>query len=554
MEFLLYLLMRTWSWVADRGITIAALITVLVLIPRIRRFILLIATRNLSDDEEENKGRRALVGAIVYVIEMVAYFVVGLSLLSAIGISLGAAVVPATIISAALGFGAQGLVNDLLGGVFIILERQYGVGDWVAFYTPSGMVEGNVVDLTLRATTIRTINGQEINIPNGEARMAINSSSRWSRAVIEAPVPITAGGSITELEKQTLAAAQKAIEADNVRDHVRSAARIQSSTGIEQPTTLGQPWTVTMRVMVDCDPGDQWLIERAVRAAIIDTWWHAYGERAEANALGSPDQLSDAGAARSNATTFGSSDPSMSSDTADSSGAGIASFAAGAGATAAATHAAETAATEEEGSGWGNNPDAAPGLPTKAVDADDSAVSDDDQVHEDDGSNKAAANDDKPKKQSWRQKTREILSAGGRARPSTVVMLVTLAVLGLLNLATIEPSEDSDSPSGWLAPSRFTEHEEENEEQNGENGAVNQNQPDRGNQNQWNNDRTDPNEQAPQSNNSGNQDGVLPGFGDGGNGDNAGGYGGGDGPGATSGGSGGGAGDGDAGAGGGNTQ
>lgn len=410
MEFAFYLLRRLLTWLADPGLTIAALAIVLLLIPRIRRFILAISERNMVEGQEETKGRMALIGAVVYVLEMVAYFVFGLTLLAKLGVNLGAAVVPATIVSAALGFGAQGLVGDLLGGVFIILERQFGVGDWVAFHSPSGAVQGDVVNLTLRATTIRTLNGEEIIVPNGEARMAVNYSSRWSRAVVEVPVPVTAGRSISEIERRTLAAARRAADAEGVREHVRSEVRIQSSTDLAPPAAMGQPWTVSMRIVVESDPGDQWVVERAVRAAVLDTWWEAYGERAEGPAA----------------------------PVAGSAGAPAAAAAGGEG--RIPTAAEVDAARADDPAGDGDRPH--PEAPAAAPDAADAADTE------------LLAPAGRPAGR--RARLRELLSAGGRARPSTVVMIVTLLVLGLLNLATIEPGEGEDTPSGWLAPSRFT--------------------------------------------------------------------------------------------------
>ena len=81
MDFLLYLLQRSWAWIAAHGLSIAALLILLVLVPRIRRFVIAVATSNMTDGEESTKGRRALIGAVVYLAEMVAYFVLGLSLI-----------------------------------------------------------------------------------------------------------------------------------------------------------------------------------------------------------------------------------------------------------------------------------------------------------------------------------------------------------------------------------------------------------------------------------------------------------------------------------------
>lgn len=507
MEFLLYLLQRTWSWIANNGLSIAALLILVVLIPRIRRFVIAVATGNMSEGEEATKGRRALIGAVVYIVEMIAYFIVGIALLGQFGVSLTAAAVPATVVSAAIGFGAQGVIADLLGGVFIIAEKQYGIGDWVEFHSPSGTVQGDVVNMTLRATTIRTLNGEEVVVPNSEARMCVNYSSKWSRAVIEMPVPMTAGGSIRDLEERTLEAARRAIAADGVKEHVLSEIRIQSSTQLVAPTTMGLPWTVTMRLIVDCEPGDQWLIERAVRSEIIDTWWDDYGERATGNPLKTAEALSaHFGALPAGvADRFGQS-PATRPDSLDDADGPTTMLGAGRGAGPASRRGegsleveqAHAAAQDAAASGderrrsdipsagarmdaerrkAGNDPDDSgetavmPRGRYGAADRDE----DDPDVH--DGKD----GDDAAEKQSsaeaatgpeWsamtrRERVRRVLSAGGRARPSTVVMISALVVLGLLNLATVEPGEGEDGVAGWLAPSRFTGESETTEENTG---------------------------------------------------------------------------------------
>lgn len=495
MDFLLYLLQRSWAWIAAHGLSIAALLILLVLVPRIRRFVIAVATSNMTDGEESTKGRRALIGAVVYLVEMVAYFVLGIALLNQFGVSLTAAAIPATVISAAIGFGAQGVIGDLIGGVFIIAEKQYGIGDWVEFHSPSGTVQGDVVNMTLRATTIRTLNGEEIVVPNSEARMCVNYSSRWSRAVIEIPVPMTAGGSVRDLEERTLEAAKRAVATEGVREHVLSEIRIQSSTELVAPTAMGLPWTVTMRLIADCDPGDQWLIERAVRSEIIDTWWDDYGERAEANPLrqtealtaqlsalsASPDQSMrrspvvrpDSAGDDAKTTTFvdaGGSAPESNRGTGSleveqANSAKEAQLASG--------------SLDDDERRRSDLPSAGAALDErrrKARDGDDSDGSASADIDEtkvapavdadtDDSDEPATATD----RVAWselskRQRVRRFLSAGGRARPSTVVLLVTLLILGMLNLATVEPGEGEEGVAGWLAPSRFTGGDEEAED------------------------------------------------------------------------------------------
>lgn len=466
MEFLQFMLLRAWQWIASNGLALASLAILLILVPRIRRFVLAIADGNISSEDEQAKGRRALIGAVVYIVEVIAYFVLIIAILSKFGISLTAAAIPATVVSAAVGFGAQGVIADFLGGMFIIAEKQYGIGDWVEFHSPSGTVQGDVVNMTLRATTIRTLNGEEIIVPNSEARMCINYSSQWSRAVVEVPVPMTAGGSIKDLEERTVAAAKRAIALDSIKDSVLSEIKMQSSTELNPPTVMGLPWTVTMRLIVDCKPGDQWLIERAIRAAVIDTWWDDYGERAQQTPFAPAEeitghvrddtmieQLKQADAKRENKQALDDVDSAptevveMVPDTAVEP-------------VTAETKLIETQTVDKQDENERSD------LPHAGADLDDAR-----REQEDSESNSAIRkliNHPDWKTLTTRQKVRRTLSAGGRARVSTIVLLVTLLILFILNLMTLETE---DGPSGWLAPSRWNDRVATQEEDSEESSA-----------------------------------------------------------------------------------
>ena len=97
-------------------------------------------------------------------------------------------------LGAALGFGAQRIVQDLLSGFFVITEKQYGFGDLVAL-TVAGIAapaEGTVEDVTLRVTKLRSSEGEVFTIPNGQIVKTMNLSKDWARAVIDIPVPTSA--------------------------------------------------------------------------------------------------------------------------------------------------------------------------------------------------------------------------------------------------------------------------------------------------------------------------------------------------------------------------
>src|SRR4029453_9588643 len=81
----------------------------------------------------------------------------------------------------AVGFGAQSVVKDVIAGMFILLEDQYGVGDVVSLGDATGTVE----DINLRMTRLRAIDGTVYFVPNGEIKKVGNASMEWSRALLD---------------------------------------------------------------------------------------------------------------------------------------------------------------------------------------------------------------------------------------------------------------------------------------------------------------------------------------------------------------------------------
>lgn len=120
------------------------------------------------------------------------------------GVSTGAIVAGAGILGAGLGFGAQSLVKDLISGLFIVFEDQYGVGDSVDL----GQAEGVVESVGLRVTQVRDLEGTLWFVRNGEIMRVGNQSQGWARAVIDVAIEYQADVSIAQ---EALAKAAKSI-------------------------------------------------------------------------------------------------------------------------------------------------------------------------------------------------------------------------------------------------------------------------------------------------------------------------------------------------------
>jgi small-conductance mechanosensitive channel len=95
------------------------------------------------------------LNAIIWVLAMV---------LGEFGFNLGPIIASAGVIGVALGLGAQTLVRDILSGIFMLIEDQYGVGDKVDVLE----VKGTVEKVGLRITTVRDENGTLWYLRNGE--------------------------------------------------------------------------------------------------------------------------------------------------------------------------------------------------------------------------------------------------------------------------------------------------------------------------------------------------------------------------------------------------
>ncbi len=121
-----------------------------------------------------------LVGAAVVIIWIVAVFLI----LPEFDVNIAPLLAGAGVVGIGIGFGAQGLVRDVLSGIFIIIEDQYAKGDWVQI----GDINGEVEYLGLRRTVLRDFDGTHHTIPNGTISIASNYSKDWACVNLDIPV------------------------------------------------------------------------------------------------------------------------------------------------------------------------------------------------------------------------------------------------------------------------------------------------------------------------------------------------------------------------------
>ncbi len=150
--------------------------------------------------------------------------------------------VGASILGAALGFGAQSLVRDVIAGAFILIEDQYSVGDAIEVGTTVATVE----EVTLRSTRLRDFQGRLLFVPNGEMRMVINHSRDWRRALVD--IPLAANQDFTRALAAADAMVAEFAAAPEWRGRLLDSPQV---LGLERAGHDG----VTLRVAVRTAPG-----------------------------------------------------------------------------------------------------------------------------------------------------------------------------------------------------------------------------------------------------------------------------------------------------------
>ena len=259
------------EWIITRGLRIVMLLIAAVLAVRFVTWVAQQVTRQLdvgfaeSDAlvrSEATKHRQAVASVIQWVsIVIIAIWVI-VQIGDVLQFSVGGLIAPATVLGAALGFGAQQLVKDLLSGFFIIVEKQYGFGDLVAL-TVSGAADearGTVENVTLRVTTLRSSDGEVFTVPNGQIVKSVNLSKDWARAVVD--IPVSTSADLNRVNEVLHQECEHALDNPLLGELLLDAPTVMGVESIEVDT-------VTLRMVARTLPGKQFEAGRQLRVLVI---------------------------------------------------------------------------------------------------------------------------------------------------------------------------------------------------------------------------------------------------------------------------------------------
>ena len=269
------------DWLIGRPLSVLATVVVAWIATRIaQRYVRRLVKRIVAPDRDATVRRLAKIGidnptsligtepvprrdaratsisdvvgsTITAVIWVVAFILV----LGEFGFDLGPFIAGAGIAGVALGFGAQSLVKDCIAGLFMLVEDQYGIGDIVDL----GEAIGEVEQVTLRTTVLRSLDGTVWHVPNGEVQRVGNKSQLWSIALVD--IDVAYDSDIAAAKNLMLSTATEVC-----------ASKQWSPDVLDEPIVLGVESLgadgITLRMIVKTSPGSQWALQRELREAL----------------------------------------------------------------------------------------------------------------------------------------------------------------------------------------------------------------------------------------------------------------------------------------------
>jgi small-conductance mechanosensitive channel len=157
-----------------------------------------------------DRGTREVIAALIrYFLTVIGFVVV----LQTAGVNLSSLTLFAGVLGIGLGFGLQNLASNFISGLTLLVEQSIRVGDFIEVDKLLGTVE----NISIRSTTVRTLDGVYVIVPN--IKFVENNVINWSyqdpRCRLHIPVGVAYGSDTLLVSEALLEAARKDIKVLN---------------------------------------------------------------------------------------------------------------------------------------------------------------------------------------------------------------------------------------------------------------------------------------------------------------------------------------------------
>lgn len=187
---------------------------------------------------------------------VLAVFLV-LTALYVMGVKIGPLLAGAGVIGIAVGFGAQKLVQDIISGIFFLVDDAFRMGEYVEV----GGMRGTIEKISIRSMQLRHHLGPVQTIPYSEMATVKNHSRDWVTMKLEIRVPYH-----TDVEKLRKIVKKTGLALKEHPEHGSKFLLPLKSQGVNRI----EESALIIRVKFTCKPGDQWIIRRLAYQEIRD--------------------------------------------------------------------------------------------------------------------------------------------------------------------------------------------------------------------------------------------------------------------------------------------
>lgn len=249
------------AWAFDSGLRVLLITAIAFAVIRmvaigVKRFEHDISFGTGLDALERAKRARTLGGVLTSITTTVVIIIATLMVLRELRVDISPALTGAGIVGVALGFGAQSLVRDLIGGFFLILENQIRVGDVASINGIGGLVEA----INLRTTLLRDEEGTVHVIPNGAINTLANRSKDFSYYVISLSLAYGEDpDAVIDLVREIAAGLQRE---DRYMPFILAPLEVIGVDGFDETG-------VRLKMRIKTAPLKQWEVGRELRRRIL---------------------------------------------------------------------------------------------------------------------------------------------------------------------------------------------------------------------------------------------------------------------------------------------
>lgn len=244
--------------IIDKAIGVVLLTLLFFILQRLSFFLLDRVYKQYSKRYSMNENRLNTIKTLMHnIIQYTLGFFYVYSLLSVLGFPIGSLLAGAGIAGIAIGLGAQGFMNDIITGAFIIMEQQIDVGNYIRL--PILGIEGTVTSVGIRTLQLKSTDGTLHYVPNRNITVISNTSRENMQVLVD--VRINPNEGIEEM-KQIIATVNQ--EFAQVHHEV-----IETPPSIFGVVDLGNN-NFAIRSIMYVSNGQQFSIKQAYLTACID--------------------------------------------------------------------------------------------------------------------------------------------------------------------------------------------------------------------------------------------------------------------------------------------